>query len=252
MINLMQGDCLELMRGLQSNSIDMVITSPPYNIGKEYETRKSIEQYISWQRDIIFEAARLVKNGGSMCWQVGNYIHKGAVYPIDCLLFNIFIEAGLTPRNRIVWTFGHGLHCKNRYSGRHETVLWFTKGDYEFNLDPVRVPQKYPAKKHYKGPKAGMLSGNPLGKNPGDVWDIPNVKHNHPEKTEHPCQFPLALVERLALSMTDDGMTILDPFMGSGTTGAACVNTGRNFIGIEMDAGYFEIAKKRIEAARAT
>jgi adenine-specific DNA-methyltransferase len=249
MINLMQGDCLELMKDIPDGSVDLTVTSPPYNIGKEYESSVSMGDYIGWQREVITEAARLTRLGGSVCWQVGNYVEGGAVYPLDCLLFSIFLEAGLIPRNRIVWTFGHGLHCKNRYSGRHETVLWFSKGDAEFNLDPVRVPQKYPAKRHYKGPKTGQLSGNPLGKNPGDVWDIPNVKHNHPEKTAHPCQFPEALIDRLLLSVTRPGGITMDPFMGSGTVGACAARLGRNFIGIEQDAGYFEIARKRIAGA---
>ena len=165
-------------------------------------------------------------------------------------MFAIFTDLGLVPRNRIIWHFGHGLHCKNRFSGRHETVMWFTKGgEYKFNLDPVRVPSKYPGKKYYKGNKKGQLSGNPLGKNPDDVWQIPNVKHNHPEKTQHPCQFPEALVDRLVLSMSNEKDVVLDPFMGSGTTGVACVNTGRKFIGIERDEGYFNIAKDRIDRA---
>ena len=249
-IDLRQGDCLDLMKELPDGSVDLVVTSPPYNMGKEYEKKTSLKIYLDWQRLVIFESARIVKNGGSICWQVGNFVDKSAVYPLDCLLFQIFLDAGLTPRNRIIWTFGHGLHCTKRFSGRSETVLWFTRGDdYTFNLDPVRVPQKYPGKRHYKGDKKGQLSGHPTGKNPGDVWDIPNVKHNHPEKTAHPCQFPESMIERLALSLTNAGGSILDPFMGSGTTGVACVNTGRNFIGMEMDAGYFEIAKNRINGA---
>jgi adenine-specific DNA-methyltransferase len=163
----------------------------------------------------------------------------------------VFAEAGLIPRNRIVWTFGHGLHCKNRFSGRHETILWFTKGkNYTFNLDAVRIPSKYPMKKHFKGDKKGQLSGNPLGKNPEDVWPISNVKHNHPEKTAHPCQFPVAICDRLVKSLSHRGDIILDPFLGSGTTGVACANTGRRFIGIERDETYFQIAQDRIAAAQ--
>ena len=127
----------------------------------------------------------------------GNHVDDGAIYPIDSYLLPFFMaHDGVRMRNRIIWTFEHGLHCANRFSGRYETIAWFTKGsDYTFNLDPVRVPQKYPGKKYYKGPKVGQYSSNPLGKNPGDLWIIPNVKHNHPEKTEHPCQFPADLTE---------------------------------------------------------
>lgn len=250
-VQLMQGDCLELMKGIPDGSVDMVLASPPYNVGKEYEKRLSIDDYLAWHQLIIEECGRLIRDGGSIAWQVGNHISDGAVYPIDCLVFGQFIAAGLTPRNRIVWTFGHGLHCSKRFSGRHETVLWFSRGDAKvFDLDSVRVPQKYPGKRHYKGPKKGELSGNPLGKNPGDVWEISNVKNNHPEKTAHPCQFPEQLAERLIKAICPSVGVVLDPFMGSGTTGVACVKTGRNFIGIEMDAGYFQIAKDRIEGAK--
>lgn len=148
---------------------------------------------------------RILKPQGSICWQVGNYVDNGEIIPLDVILYPIFSRLGLQLRNRIVWHFGHGLHASKRFSGRYEVILWFTKGhDYVFNLDAVRVPQKYPQKKHFKGPKKGELSGNPLGKNPGDIWEIPNVKANHVEKTIHPCQFPVELIERLVLALTNE------------------------------------------------
>lgn len=250
-MRLMMGDCLDMMNEIKDKSVDLVLTSPPYNIGKPYESVTDMATYLKWQGEVIKDSFRVLKDGGSICWQVGNCIINSAVYPLDCMMFSIFTDLGLIPRNRIVWTFGHGLHCKKRFSGRHESILWFTKGNkYKFNLDSVRVPSKYPQKKHYKGEKKGELSGNPLGKNPEDVWSIPNVKHNHPEKTEHPCQFPEFLSNRIVLSLTDEGDTVMDPFMGSGTTGVSCVNNGRYFIGIEKDGEYCKIAKDRIEDAQ--
>ena len=250
MINLIHGDCLVEMANIPDGSVDMVISSPPYNLDKEYEEKTSISSYLLFQSKIINDYFRVIKDGGSICYNVGSYVKNGAVYPIDCLLFNIFIQAGFTPRNRIIWTFGHGLHCKNRLSGRHESILWFTKGSVKtFNLDEIRVPQKFPNKRYYKGAKKGELSGNPLGKNPGDVWDICNVKNNHPEKTSHPCQFPEKIPSTLIKALTNELSIVMDPFMGSGTTGAVCKTLNRRFIGIELDAHYFEIAKNRIEAA---
>jgi adenine-specific DNA-methyltransferase len=247
MNQIINGDSLEVMKTLDSGSIQLIITSPPYNIGKEYEKIINLEEYKSWIREYVKEFYRLMNDTGSVVFQVGNYVNKGRVYPLDCLLFDLFIGEGFIPRNRIVWHFGHGLHCKNRFSGRHETLLWFTKTDnYKFNLDPVRVPQKYPNKKHFKGDKKGQLSGNPLGKNPSDVWEISNVKNNHPEKTEHPCQFPLELVSRCIKSMTDKGDVVLDPFLGSGTTALSANQEERNWIGIEKEIKYCEIAKQRI------
>ena len=172
---------------------------------------------------------------------------NGEVVPLDTLFYPIFKSFGLKLRNRIVWHFGHGMHCSRRLSGRYETINWWTKGEeYTWHLDPIRVPSKYPNKRHYKGPKKGELSGNPNGKNPGDVWEIPNVKHNHPEKTIHPCQFPVELVERLVLSMTDPGDTVLDPYMGVGSAVIAALMHDRIGLGCDNDREYVKIARDRI------
>ena len=152
-----------LLATLSDNSIDLIITSPPYCMGMEYEKSTSAEDFLHDHKKIFPEIARVLRPGGSVCWQVGHHVSNGVVTPLDAL---VYIAAQKSPelvlRNRIVWTFGHGLRSPNRFSGRHETVLWFTKGDdYIFNLDDVRVPQKYPGKRHYKGEKKGRLSGNP-------------------------------------------------------------------------------------------
>jgi len=168
-IVLFEGDRLDLMKQLPDKSVKLVVTSPPYNIGKEYETRSDLDIYLDEQEKTIKEAVRILRDDGSICWQVGNHIGKdGEVFPLDILIYPIGKKYGLKLRNRIIWRFGHGLHCAKRFSGRHETIVWFTKSDnYTFNLDPVRVPQKYPGKKNYKknGDNYGKLSGNPLGKN---------------------------------------------------------------------------------------
>lgn len=180
--SILYGDALENLKRIQDSSVQLVITSPPYNIGKEYEVKRGYSEYLEEMELIITELVRVLKPGGSICWQVGNGVRKGEVIPLDALFYPIFKSKGLALRNRIVWSFGHGLHAQRRFSGRHETILWFTKGkEYVFNLDSVRVPAKYPNKKHYKGPNKGQLSGNPLGKNPGDVWEITNIKALHPE-----------------------------------------------------------------------
>lgn len=245
-------DNLDFMRSLKKGSMDLIVTSPPYNIGKEYEKRTSLDLYIESQAVTIAEAVRLLHPQGSICWQVGNHVDDGEIFPLDVILYLIFKDHGLRLRNRIIWTFGHGLHCQNRFSGRHETILWFTKGDdYTFNLDPVRIPSKYPDKKHFKGPNKGKLSGNPLGKNPSDVWDIPNVKSNHVEKTDHPCQFPVGLVERLVLSMTNPGGNVLDPYLGVGSSAVAALKNGRNAYGCDITEEYIDVALDRIAQLEA-
>lgn len=157
------------MARMEPETLGLIVTSPPYNIGKQYEKRSSLDEYLGRQRTVIAHCSRLLAPNGSICWQVGNHISvDGEVVPLDLALYPIFKEFGLRLRNRIVWHFEHGLHCVKRFSGRHETIMWFTKNDaYTFNLDPVRVPPKYPGKKYFKGPRAGGFSCNPLGKNPG-------------------------------------------------------------------------------------
>jgi adenine-specific DNA-methyltransferase len=256
---LFEGDCLEFMKEIPDGDVKLVVSSPPYNIGKEYEQKSSIEYYLEFQKKVICEAYRICSLNGSICWQIGNYINEGEVTPLDFYFYSIFKDLGMKMRNRIIWRFDHGLHAKNRFSGRYEVILWFTKSDnFTFNLDDVRIPSKYPGKRHYKGPNKGKPSGNPLGKNPSDVWDIvsvdweesvwdiPNVKSNHCEKTIHPCQFPVELVERCVLALTNIGDRVYDPFGGAGSTVVAAIKNRRIGLTSEIDPIYCDITKKRV------
>lgn len=242
------GDCLDLLSTIPDESLQLIVTSPPYNIGKEYERRLKLEDYLYQQTAVIRQCVRALRPRGSICWQVGNYVDNGSIIPLDTVLYPAFTSSGLKMRNRIIWHFEHGLHCSRRFSGRYETIIWFTKSEnYVFNLDAIRVPQKYPGKKYFKGPKAGTYSCNPLGKNPGDLWVVPNVKSNHVEKTEHPCQFPVELIERLVLSMTNEDDWVFDPFLGTGTSIIAAIRHNRRGAGGEVLQKYVTLAKKRIE-----
>jgi adenine-specific DNA-methyltransferase len=262
----LKGDVLAALKKLPANKCDLIVTSPPYNIGKIYERSESLtfEKYIKWLDSVIHSLVDSLAEHGSICWQVGSFIENGEVFPLDIHTYNSFKSRGMQLRNRIVWRFNFGLHSKKRFSGRYETILWFTKSDrYRFNLDPVRVPQLYPGKRHSKnkGKEAGKPSGNPLGKNPSDfwdfsaeqyfksdpVWEIPNVKANHPEKTIHPCQFPIELAERCILALTKPGDTVLDPFMGVGTTAIAAIKHHRNAIGIDKETHFLKIARQRVK-----
>ena len=243
---------LEFMRGLNNDSMKLIVTSPPYNIGKSYEKRSPLDHYINDQAQVISECVRLLHPHGSLCWQVGNHVLSGEIFPLDMVLYHLFKDHGLMLRNRIIWHFGHGLHCTKRLSGRYETILWFTKtDDYIFNLDAIRVPAKYPHKKYFKGPKIGQVSGNPLGKNPSDVWEFPNVKNNHPEKTKHPCQFPVELVERLVLAMTEEGDSVFDPYLGVGSSVIAAIKHKRKGYGCDIVAEYVDTAWDRVHQFRA-
>lgn len=253
------GDTLEFVRSLPSGFCHLIVTSPPYNLGKVYEKARALQEYLDDQRRIIEHLVRCLADDGSLCWEVGNFVDNGEIVPLDTLFYPVFKSAGLKLRNRIIWHFGHGLHASRRFSGRYETLLWFTKSDkYIFNLDAVRIPAKYPGKTYYKGPNKGQPSGNPLGKNPSDIWelvardweqgiwDIPNVKANHPEKTVHPCQFPVELVERCVLAFTREEDWVLDPFMGVGSSLVAGLIHDRKVMGCDKEARYVDIARERI------
>lgn len=253
-ITLYYGDCLKLLKKIPSNFIDIVVTSPPYCMGKAYEDpHNDIQTFKNQHTKIFNDLYRVVKPGGSICWQIGYHITNNCIVPLDYIVYDVFtaqnlhLEYPMILRNRIIWTFGHGLNSMKRFSGRHETILWFTKGEnFKFDLDAVRIPQKYPGKKSYKGPNKGNLSGNPLGKNPSDVWDIPNVNANHIEKTAHPCQYPVALPLRLINALCPSNGLVFDPYMGSGTTGVASVVAKRRFIGCELQKNYYDISYQRI------
>lgn len=254
------GDTLEFTHTIPENQITLIITSPPYNLGKIYEKRVSIEEYLNQQEVVIKELIRILRDDGSLCWQVGNYVENGEIFPLDTYFYPIFKRHKMNLRNRIIWHFGHGLHASKRFSGRYETLLWFTKSDnYIFNLDAVRVPAKYPGKRSYKGKDRGEPSGNPLGKNPSDFWELmmkewedgiwkfPNVKSNHPEKTIHQCQYPIELVERCVLAFTNKDDWVFDPYCGVGSALIAGLIHERKVVGCDKEQDYIDITKQRIE-----
>ena len=255
-------DSLEFLKTVPDESVKLIVTSPPYNIGKVYEEKVKLDQYLEYQEKVAEECVRILTEDGSIAWEVGNYVYNKEIFPLDYFFYRIFKENnGLKMRNRIIWRIEHGLHASLRFSGRYETISWYTKSDnYTFNLDPVRIPQKYPGKTYYKGDKYGQPSGNPLGKNPGDVWDIvlqdweeeiwsiPNVKANHPEKTEHPAQYPIELVQRLILALTNESDIVLDPYGGVGSSALGALFLGRRAISIERSEEYIQTSIERLNA----
>lgn len=265
------GDALEQLRLVRDESVQLCVTSPPYHLGKSYEkeSKRSFDEYTEWIKEILQNISSKLKDGGSLCLQVGSSVKNGEVVPLDYIFYPYLNELGLKFRNRIIWRYNFGLNATRRLSGRYEVLLWYTKGeDYKFNLDPIRVRQLYPGKRHSmrKGARAGLPSGNPKGKNPSDywefnpekaffgepVWNIPNVKANHLEKVEgHPCQFPNELVERCVLAFSDPGDVVLDPFVGTGTTVICADLHDRVGLGIELSAEYAQDANERLVRARA-
>jgi DNA modification methylase len=250
----------------QKKKFKLIMTSPPYNMDREYEKSQSLENYKEEIESIIVKLVKLLDQKGSICWQVGNYINPKTkeIIPLDIFYHDLFKKHNLILRNRIIWHFEHGLHASQRFSGRYETIMWYTKnGKYTFNLDSVRIPAKYPGKTYYKGEKKGQLSGNPKGKNPSDVWkivksewdkevwEIPNVKANHKEKTIHPCQYPVELVERCVLALTKKNDWVLDPFAGVGSTIIAALKNDRNSVGIEKLKKYIDVGEQRVASFKS-
>lgn len=240
-------DCLKLLKEIPDESIDLIVSSPPYNIGKEYERKRALDIYLEEQNEVLKECVRVLKKTGSIFWQVGAYVDNGLLIPLDIKIFPILENLNMKPRNRIIWVRQHGLHASNKFSCRHETILWFTKSDkYKFNLDNIRVPQKYQNKKAYRGVNKGEFSCNPEGKNPGDIWLFRNVKHNHEEQTIHPAQFPEDLITRIVLSTTEESDTVLDPYIGVGTVAVVARDFNRHFTGAELEEKYYDVALRRL------
>lgn len=241
-------DCLSSMRKLPSDVVDLTFTSPPYNIGKEYETVLSLNDYVAWAKEWIGEIHRITDPLGSFWLNVG-YLEvpdKGKCVPLTYFLWNL---SDFYLQQEIVWNYGAGVACKKRLSPRNEKILWLTKDSdrYTFNLDAIRDPNvKYPNQK-----KNGKLRCNTLGKNPSDVWQIAKVtsgkNRSSSERAPHPAQTPIDLIDRVVLGGSNAGDLLMDPFLGSGSLAVSAVKNNRYFIGFEINEQYCATASARIQ-----
>jgi len=246
-VAIYQTDCLEAMKKLPEGVFNTTITSPPYNIGKEYEELAHLDDYLNWCEGWIEQVHRLTANDGTFWLNIG-YLEvegKGLAVPIPYLLWD---RTPFYLLQEVVWNYAAGVACKKRFSPRNEKLLWYVKDPkgYTFNLDDVRDPNvKYPNQK-----KNGKLKCNPLGKNPSDVWQITKVTSGRNrasvERTPHPAQFPMALVERMLKASSNEHDVILDPFMGSGSTAECALRNNRYVIGFELEEKYIGYAENRI------
>jgi len=241
-------DCLEAMRALPGGFVHLTVTSPPYNIGKKYEEPLPLENYLEWCGSWLNELHRITTKNGAFWLNLGYVSIPGRAKAIP-LPYLIWDRSPFYLVQEIVWNYGAGVAGKNFFSPRNEKFLWYvkTRDEYTFNLDEVRDPDvKYPNQK-----KNGKIKVNPLGKNPTDVWQIPKVtsgkNRSSKERTPHPAQFPVAIVERIIRATSNKGEIIFDPFMGSGTTAVAALSLQRFVIGFEIKEEYCEIAAKRVE-----
>jgi len=242
-------DCSEGLSLLKGHiELDSTITSPPYNIGKEYEQIMDLDEYISWISGITRQIFDLTKANGTFMLNVGylDVKSKGRAVPIPYLLWD---KVPFYLNQEIVWNYGAGVASKKYLSPRNEKVLWYVKDqeNFTFNLDAIRDPNvKYPNQK-----KNGKLRCNTLGKNPSDVWEIAKVtsgaNRSSTERMPHPAQFPEDLISRIILGFTNEGDLILDPFMGSGTTAKVAMLHNRRTIGFEINSVYCQTIKERLE-----
>lgn len=241
-------DCIPAMQKLPNEFIHLTVTSPPYNIGKEYEESLPLEDFLEWCSRWITEVYRITADDGAFWLNLGysQISNRAKAIPLPYLLWD---KSPFYLIQEIVWNYGAGVAGKKFFSPRNEKFLWYVKkeDEYTFNLDDVRDPDvKYPNQK-----KNGKIKVNPLGKNPTDVWQFPKVtsgkNRSSKERTRHPAQFPVAVVERIIRASSDVGEIILDPFMGSGTTAVTALSLQRPVIGFEIREEYCEIAAARIE-----
>ena len=246
-----QGDCQKLMQALPEGLFDLTVTSPPYNIGKEYETVQDVTQYLEWCACWIREIHRLTTTQGAFWLNLG-YVSlpgRAKAIPIPYLLWE---RVPFYLLQEIVWNYGAGVSAKKSFCPRNEKFLWYVRDPerYTFNLDDVRDPDvKYPKQK-----KNGKLKCNPLGKNPSDVWQFPKVTSGtdraSPERTPHPAQFPLAVIDRIVKASSNAGDLVLDPFLGSGTVIEAALRNGRRAVGFEIKPEYLGITAQRVKKFR--
>lgn len=249
---LYEVESVTAMGMLSSDLFDITITSPPYNIGKEYENQLPLDDYIEWTKEWIRNVYRLCRPYGSFWLNLG-YIqvpYVGKAIPIPYLVWE---EVPFYLIQEVVWNYGAGVSTKKMFSPRNEKFLWYVKSSerYTFNLDAVRDPNvKYPNQR-----KNGKLRVNPLGKNPTDVWQIPKVttgegvdgRRASSERTSHPAQFPVGVIDRIVKACSNPGDVVFDPFVGSGTTAEVAIANDRLVVGFEINKNYVNIAANRIE-----
>lgn len=246
---LYHGDSLEMLKSTPQQIFDLTVTSPPYNIGKEYEKLMPIADYVDWCKEWMAQIYDVTSPTGAFWLNVG-YIpvpEKGKAIPIPYLLWD---KTQFYMIQEVVWNYGAGVASRKSFSPRNEKFLWYVRDpdNYYFDLDSVRDPNvKYPNQK-----KNGKLKCNPLGKNPTDVWQFPKVtsgsKRSSAERTAHPAQFPIAVIERVIKSCSPSDGVVLDPFLGSGTTAVVAREQGRCSVGFEIRQDYLDIAVSRLEA----
>lgn len=232
------GDSRSLLKNVPDGSVRMAVTSPPYNIGKpygKYSDKVTLEEWTQLITDITHELYRVLTPDGSFFLNLSPipYGSKKEILPLPFIGYTILKNEGFYLRNMITWTFNNMQNCSQRLSGRYENILWGVKNldNYVFNLDEIRIPYISKNDKRLEGGK---------GRNPTDVWYFNRVNNMTKKKRNlsHPTIYPLDMIERIILMSTNENDTIIDPFLGSGTSLVAALKHNRKAIGFELDESY--------------
>ena len=237
-IDVYPSSCLEIGGNVKQGSVTLVVADPPYATGTRKHNRKDYgndsdtagrPEFMDFTWEWVQSVVRVMSRNASIFVMIsGNRAADVA---------NIMTEQGLKHCNHIVWHYTQGQGTRNKFSIRHDTILWFTKSNnFTFNLDDVRVPQKFYRKVN-----------NMRGTNPGDVWAFPRVASHVKSRQSHPTQKPEGLIERMVLAASNEGETVLDPFSGSGTTARVCQQLRRNFVGFELNEAYVDMTIERLD-----
>ena len=232
-IKIILGDSLQVLEQIPANTIDLVVADPPYNLGKDYGNNhdlKGFEEYLHFSRKWLKLAHEKLKPTGTI------YVFMGVRF-VSYLYHILDQEIGMYFNSWITWHYTQGIGKTKGFSPRHDDILMFTKSEsFKFNLDKVRIPQKYYRERN-----------NMAGANPGDVWQFSHVHYSNPERENHPTQKPEGLIERIILASSDGNDSVLDPFLGSGTTARVCQQLNRSCIGIELNPEFVTMAENRLK-----
>ncbi|MFH1971795.1 MAG: site-specific DNA-methyltransferase [Patescibacteria group bacterium] len=244
---IINGDCREELKKLEAKSIQLAVTSPPYNLKKEYGIYVDNVHIDDWKdliRETLKEVYRVLANNGSFFLNVSPIPDKKTkeIIPLDSIVWELAKETGFFLRNKIIWHFNNMQNCTNRLSGRWEAILWFVKDldNYVFNLEDIKIPVITQNDKRFDAN---------AGRNPTDVWFFNRVNNMTKKKlsiTEHPCIYPVDMIERIIRMSSNEGDWILDPFLGSGTTSIVAEKLKRNSIGIDVNKKYCDMTKRRL------
>jgi len=233
------GDCLKELPNIPNNSIDLIVTDPPFNIGKKYNSyvdKKSKKEYIKWCKSWLKECIRVLKDGGAL------YLFN---YPKNNAYLMPFLDEHLTFKRWMTWHYptNTGMSPTNFTRSQH-SILFYIKGKKNkiFNKKDIAVPYKNPTDKRIKK----LIANGSPGRTPYDVFHFNIVKNVSKDKTPHPCQIPTQLLEIFIKASSNPGELILDPFAGSFSTNATAKKLGRHSIGIELDKKYVKIGKERL------